>query len=123
MSLKRVDEITAEEVSSIASHTGGDFTVEDVVENVKRGIWKALRVYDGDVQTGAVIYNVFPNKIAFIFVIVGKLITTEDNWKELQTILKEDGAIKIEAAMRDSTLRLWSRIGFTKKYNVAEVYL
>jgi hypothetical protein len=123
MSLKRVDEITAEEVSSIASHTGGDFTVEDVVENVKRGIWKALRVYDGDVQTGAVIYNVFPNKMAFIFVIVGKLITTEDNWKELQTILKEDGAIKIEAAMRDSTLRLWSRIGFTKKYNVAEVYL
>jgi hypothetical protein len=69
-------------------------------------------------------YQNRPNdRVAFITCLAGEGMTTEDNWKQLKDICKKDGATLIEAAMRPSTFRLWSRLGFEEKYLIAEVKL
>ena len=115
--------IDVNDVAQMEGFTGGDFSVEDIVKNVNEQRWKALSLksFNGD-KIGIIVYTI-KNMTAFIFATTGKNITTKQHWDEVRSFLKNKGAIKIEAAMRDSTLRLWKRLGFRKKYNIAEVYL
>lgn len=101
---------------------GGDFSVEDIVERVNSKRWKAFYIVNDKERIGIIVYIV-RNAVAYIFASTGKNITTEQHWIKVKEFFKAEGATKIEAAMRDSTLRLWQRLGFSKKYNIAEVFL
>ena len=124
MLVKPTTSITYSDVAAMDGHTGGDYSVEQLVEWVNDGAMKAIYVIDNNgVIVGCLVYNILPTNKAFIFAAVGKHITTKDNWRQFIEILRNDGVIGVEAAMRDSVLRLWNRLGFVKKYNIAEVSL
>ena len=112
--------------AAVEPHTKGDYTLDQI--RLKLGVndWALVVVKEGDAIVGAlsVVYQNRPNaRVAFITCLAGADMTTEDNWAQLQVICKKDGATMIEAAMRPSTFRLWSRLGFEEKYLIAEVKL
>lgn len=122
MSVEKTEEISKEVVANMQGFTGGDFSVEDIVHRVNNKQWKAFYIVNDKERIGIIVYIV-RNAVAYIFAATGKHITTEQHWVEVKEFFRNEGATKIEAAMRDSTLRLWQRLGFSKKYNVAEVFI
>jgi hypothetical protein len=112
--------------AAVEPHTKGDYTLDQI--RLKLGVndWALVVVKEGDAIVGAlsVVYQNRPNaRVAFITCLAGEGMTTDENWAQLQNICKKDGATMIEAAMRPSTFRLWSRLGFEEKYLIAEVKL
>jgi hypothetical protein len=53
----------------------------------------------------------------------GKLISSEETFEQLKTILKQRGATKIQGFGRDAIVRLWKRYGFEPKTTLVEVPL
>lgn len=112
--------------AAVEPHTKGDYTLDQI--RLKLGVndWALVVVKEGDAIVGAlsVVYQNRPNaRVAFITCLAGEGMTTDENWVQLQAICKKDGATMIEAAMRPSTFRLWSRLGFEEKYLIAGVKL
>lgn len=119
----KTDIIDIKDVKQMQGFTGGDFSVEDIVDRVNKGQWQAVYITnEKEEKLGTIVFLVVKNR-AFIFATTGQNITTQQNWKDVKDFFKSLGATKIEAAMRDSALRLWKRLGFSKKYNIAEVFL
>jgi hypothetical protein len=112
--------------AAVEPHTKGDYTLEQIKLKLGVGDWWLLIVTEGETIIGSLsmFYQNRPNdRVAFITCLAGDGMTTEDNWAQLKDICKKDGATLIEAAMRPSTFRLWSRLGFEEKYLIAEVKL
>jgi len=112
--------------AAVEPHTKGDYTLEQIKLKLGVGDWWLLTVIEGETIIGSLsmFYQNRPNdRVAFITCLAGEGMTTEDNWAQLKDICKKDGATLIEAAMRPSTFRLWSRLGFEEKYLIAEVKL
>ena len=112
--------------AAVEPHTKGDYTLDQI--RLKLGVndWALVVAKEGDEIVGAlsVVYQNRPNaRVAFITCLGGESVTTDENWAQLQAIFKADGATLVEAAMRPSTFRLWSRLGFEEKYLIAEVKL
>jgi len=112
--------------AAVEPHTKGDYTLDQI--RLKLGVndWALVVAKEGDEIVGAlsVVYQNRPNaRVAFITCLGGESVTTDENWSQLQDIFKKDGATMIEAAMRPSTFRLWSRLGFEEKYLIAEAKL
>ena len=112
--------------ADVEPHTKGDYTLDQI--RLKLGVndWALVIAKEGDAIVGAlsVVYQNRPNaRVAFITCLGGESVTTDENWSQLQDIFKKDGATLVEAAMRPSTFRLWSRLGFQEKYLIAEVKL
>lgn len=119
----KTDRIVIEDVKQMQGFTGGDFSVEDIVDRVNKGQWQAAYITNEKKEKLGTIVFLVVNCRAFIFATTGKNITTQQNWKDVKNFFKSLGAAKIEAAMRDSTLRLLKRFGFSKKYNIVEIFL
>jgi len=112
--------------AAVEPHTKGDYTLEQIKLKLGVGDWWLLTVIEGETIIGSLsmFYQNRPNaRVAFITCLAGEGMTTDDNWAQLKDICKKDGATLIEAAMRPSTFRLWSRLGFKEKYLIAEVNL
>jgi len=112
--------------AAVEPHTKGDYTLEQIKLKLGVGDWWLLTVTEGETIIGSLsmFYQNRPNdRVAFITCLAGEGMTTDDNWAQLKDICKKDGATLIEAAMRPSTFRLWSRLGFEEKYLIAEVKL
>jgi hypothetical protein len=112
--------------AAVEPHTKGDYTLDQIRLKLGEGNWWLITVAEGEAIIGALsmVYENRANaRVAFITCLAGKGMTTEDNWAQLQAICKKDGATTVEAAMRPSTFRLWSRLGFEEKYLIAEVKL
>jgi hypothetical protein len=112
--------------AAVEPHTKGDYTLDQI--RLKLGVndWALVVAKEGNAIVGAlsVVYQNRPNaRVAFITCLGGESVTTDENWSQLQNIFKKDGATLVEAAMRPSTFRLWSRLGFEEKYLIAEVKL
>lgn len=98
-----------------------DYTIEQAKVNLANGTWLLLVAADENKNIhGASIINIFnmPNdRIAFVIAVGGKLISSQDVFKQFCQLLKSHGATKIQGAARESVARLWA-----KKYNFKERY-
>jgi hypothetical protein len=98
-----------------------DYTIEQAKVNISNGVWMLVVAVDAENKIhGACIVNIYntPNdRIAFVVAIGGKLISTEETYKQFCQLLKTHGATKIQGAARESVARLWA-----KKYNFKERY-
>lgn len=107
--------------ASVVEHSGGEWTLDQAKADILTGRWGLIVVTDESV-VGAISYiyqNRRNSRVAFITALAGSGMTSEDNWTQLKAIFIADGATEVEAAMRPSTLRLWSRLGFKDKYQIA----
>jgi len=112
--------------AAVEPHNKGEYTLDQIKMKLGLGDWWMLTVAEGEAIIGAlamVYQNRANDRVAFITCLAGEGMTTDDNWAQLQAICKKDGATMIEAAMRPSTFRLWSRLGFEEKYLIAGVKL
>ena len=67
--------------------------------------------------------NRMNHRVAFILATGGKGIANKETWAQLKRIFVENGATTVEASMRPSAYRLWRKLGFQSKYQVAGVTL
>jgi hypothetical protein len=112
--------------AAVEPHTKGDYTLDQIRLKLGEGNWWLITATENGVIVGALsmFYQNRANaRVAFITCLGGESVTTDENWSQLQDIFKKDGATLVEAAMRPSTFRLWSRLGFEEKYLIAEVKL
>ena len=111
-------------IESARQHAGDDYTLDQVKMYVNTGQWALLVAVDEeDVVHGAatIMFNNSPNdRVAFITTMGGKLITNQDTFAQLKTILKNLGATKIQGASRPSVVRLWKRFGLVERYITVE---
>jgi hypothetical protein len=63
------------------------------------------------------------NRVAFITLIGGKLISSQDTFKQLSNILRLAGATKIQGMARPAIARLWKQFGFEQRTTLVEVKL
>jgi hypothetical protein len=112
--------------AAVEPHTKGDYTLDQIRMKLGVGDWWLITFTEGETIIGAMSMH-YENRanarVAFITCLAGDGMTTDDNWVQLRDICKKDGATMIEAAMRPSTFRLWSRLGFEEKYLIAGVKL
>jgi hypothetical protein len=106
---------------------GGDYSSEHVKVYLTSGQWVLIVAVDEqNVIHGAmtITFNNYPNhRVAFITATGGKGIITENSLQQLREILKSFGATKIRAAVRPSMERLLYRVGFFKRYTIAETQI
>jgi hypothetical protein len=111
-------------LATAMGHSKGDYTVEHVQAYVTSGRWLLLVVAEGETIHGAITVELFNRpsaRVAFITAIGGKLISNQETFAQLKSLLASFGATVIEGAARESIARLWSRYGFEEKYRVVEV--
>ena len=104
-----------------------DYTAEQAKTYLARGDWLlVVAVNEENVIKGAAAVNFFnmPNdRVAFVIAIGGKLISSQDTYKQFSELLKSYGATKIQGAARESIARLWTRYGFKERYRIVEARL
>jgi hypothetical protein len=104
--------------------TGDDYTLDQVRVFVSSGQWLLLIAIDeeGKIHGAATSSFInYPNdRVAFITSIGGKLISSQETFEQLKSILKANGATKIQGAARESIARLWRRFGFKERYITVE---
>ena len=113
-------------VESALSYSKGEYTAEQAKVMVTTGQWNLLVATDDDGIQGMAIVQFFnrPNdRVCFILAIGGKLISSDDMFKQLKSYAASMGATCIEGAARDSVARLWTRYGFEEKYRIVGVKL
>jgi hypothetical protein len=130
MSLELVTDVDAvwsdvsKYIDSVVPYVHEDFTTQDIKEGLASKTYNLIVFKDEEKLIGVIVFmsqTIAKKKSAFILIASGKNITTDLHWSELVTLFKKLGYKYVEAAMRDSTLRLWSSLGFKKKYNIAGV--
>jgi hypothetical protein len=94
---------------------------------VASGAWTLLVAIDeGNTIHGAatVSFANYPkNRVAFITLIGGKLISNKETFEQLGNILRHAGATKIQGMARPAIARLWKRYGFEERTTLVEVKL
>jgi hypothetical protein len=111
-------------VDNTIPYVHGEFTTQEVKDRLLANEYNLMVIKNDGVIIGAIVFSthvIAGKKTAFFVVGAGKNISTSDVWQDVITVLGSLGYSYIEAAMRDSTLRLWSKLGFEKKYNMAGV--
>ena len=111
-------------IAAALEHAKGDYTLESVKVLVATGQWLLLVAVDAEGVQGAatvMFYNRPHDRVAFITAIGGKLISSDDTFQQLKTLLRLLGATCVEGAARESIARLWSRYGFEEKYRIVGV--
>jgi len=113
--------------AAIEQQTGDkDYTLDQVQVCISSGQWALLVAVEDDKIIGAATVNLFNrpnNRVAFITYIGGRLIVSEESFKQMCQVLKSLGATSIEGAVNDAVARLWRRFGFVEKYKIVEVAL
>lgn len=111
-----------------ASMDGGgtyEYTLDQVKVRVTDGTWQVLVAVDDSNQiVGAAAVSFFNRpdaRVGYINMLGGRLITGQDEFKQLMTYMQSHGATMIEASVRESVARLLNRHGFTEKYRVVGV--
>lgn len=132
MNIQRVDvghihqvwNLVEEHLSSALEHAKGDYTLESVKVLLATGQWVLIVAVDDEGIKGAatVSFTSRPHdRVAFVTLIGGKLISNDDTFEQLKNLLRLLGATCIEGAARESIARLWSRYGFEEKYRIVGV--
>ena len=98
----------------------GDLPLIELKEKLLVGEWALIVVYELDTAKieGAVVVHIYDrvnDKVAFVTAIGGLFITNDYSFERLKELLRVFGATCIEGNVRDSVLRLLSKLGFEKK--------
>lgn len=112
--------------AKVAVHTKESFSLEQIKTEIFMSRWALLVAKQGDVIIGAMAMqyqNRMNQRVAFIFAVGGRGIATPETWGQLAKLFKNNGATATEGSMRPSAYRLWKRLGFTAKYQVAGMTL
>ena len=103
------------------------YNIHHVQAFVTSGLWLLLVASDDEGQirgAATVSFANYPmNRIAFITLIGGKLISNSDTFEQLRMILKQRGATKVQGYGRESIVRLWKRFGFEPRSTLVEVQI
>lgn len=108
-------------LSSALEHASGEYTVEHAQALVSAGLWLLVVAHEDGVIHGAAtveFLNRPTQRVALVTAIGGRLISSEDTFKQLSELLKTFGATHIEGAARGSIARLWARYGLQEKYRI-----
>ena len=111
-------------IKDAVNYGGDDYTLDQVRVYLASGQWLLVVAADeqGAVKGAATIsFSNYPNdRVAFVTFIGGRLISSQDTFKQFKDLLKANGATKIQGAARESIARLWSRYGFEERYRIVE---
>ena len=111
-------------IKDAVQYGGDDYTLEQVKVYLATGQWLLVVATDGQgaIKGAATIsFCNYPNdRVAFVTFIGGRLISSQDTFKQFKDLLKANGATKIQGAARESIARLWSRYGFEERYRIVE---
>jgi len=100
-----------------------EYTLDQIKTFICTGQWMLLIASDNGKIYGAATINFLnmPNsRVAFVTAIGGRLISSQDTYKQMIDIFKQFGATKVQGAARESIARLWSRYGFKERYRIVE---
>lgn len=104
-----------------------NYDISHVQGFLSYGVWTLLVAVDeNNAVHGAatVSYANYPkNRVAFITLIGGKLISNKDTFEQMSNILRHAGATKIQGMARPAIARLWKRYGFEERTTLVEVKL
>jgi hypothetical protein len=104
-----------------------DYTIEQAKVYITKGDWMLLVAVDEEgLIHGAAAVNVYnmPNaRVAFVIAIGGRLISSDETYAQLCSLLKSFGATKIRGVARESIAKLWKRYGFEERYILVEAKL
>lgn len=102
-----------------------DYNIHHVQMFLTSGQWLLLVAADEDnaVHGAATVSFInYPlSRVAFITAIGGKLISNDETFEQLKTLLKLRGATKIQGFGREAIVRLWQRYGFEPRNTLVEV--
>jgi len=106
---------------------GAEYTTDQIKVYLVQGQWMLLVAVDEDnkIQGAATVSFInYPNdRVAFVTAIGGKLVTSQDTFKQMSEILKVNGATKIQGVAKEAIARLWKRFGFEEKAILVETKL
>jgi hypothetical protein len=104
-----------------------NYNIDHVQGFITAGTWTLLVALDEDnkIQGAATVSfaNYPKNRVAFITLIGGRLISNKDTFEQLKTLLKQLGATKIQGMARPAIARLWKQYGFEQRTTLVEVKL
>jgi len=113
-------------IDSAVQHSKGECTLDQVKAYVAQGQWVLLVATDDEGFQGAATVHFFNranDRVALVTTIGGKLISSQDTFRQLKEFVISQGATTLEGAARESIARLWKRYGFEEKYRIVEVKL
>lgn len=104
-----------------------NYDISHVQGFLTSGAWLLLVAVDEENKVhgaATVSFANYPkNRVAFITLIGGKLISNKDTFEQMSNILRALGATKIQGMARPSIARLWKRYGFEERTTLVEVKL
>jgi len=104
-----------------------DYTVEHIQSFLTSGAWLLIVATDEENNIhgcASVSFINYPlHRVAFVTAIGGKLISSQDTFDQLKTLLKLRGATKIQGYGRDAIVRLWKRYNFEPRNTLVEVLI
>ena len=107
--------------------SGGDYTVDGVLESLNSGLFKLAILTDGESIFIAAVFEMRwhrDGETAFVHLLAGRKNTvSQDTWLMFRSLMEKCGAQRIEMASSGPQARLWRRLGFKPKYQVFEVLL
>jgi hypothetical protein len=99
-----------------------DYTLEHAKVFVTNGTWTLVVALDEEgVMHGAATVQFCnrPNdRVAFVITTGGRMIVNQETFEQFAALLKAFGATYVECATRESTARLYERVGMKEKYRV-----
>ena len=103
------------------------YNIHHVQGFLTSGAWLLLVAADeaGGIHGAATVsFANYPmNRVAFITLIGGKLVSSKNTFEQLKAVLKYRGATKIQGYGRESIVRLWKRYGFEPRTTLVEVQI
>lgn len=103
------------------------YNIHHVQGFITSGQWLLLVASDDDGQVhgaATVTFANYPmNRVAFITLIGGHLVSSKDTFDQLKNLLKGYGATKLQGYGRPAIVRLWKRYGFEPRTTLVEVQL
>ena len=103
------------------------YNIHHVQAFITSGVWLLLVATDEDKTihgAATVSFSNYPiNRVAFVTLIGGRMISSQDTFEQLKMILKQRGATKVQGYGRESIVRLWKRFGFEPRTTLVEAKL
>jgi hypothetical protein len=111
-------------IEKALSHSGGDYSLDQVKMSLTQGSWMLLVSVDDENKIhGAmtVTFMNYPNdRVAYVTTTGGKYICTKDALVQMKNIVATMGATKVQAGARPAMVRMLSSLGFSQRYMVVE---
>ena len=103
------------------------YNIHHVQGFLTSGQWILLVAADetGEIHGAATVsFANYPmQRVAFITLIGGHLVSSPDTFEQLRVLLKSYGATKLQGYGRPAIVRLWKRFGFEPRTTLVEVKL